>query len=273
MKLANILCFSMLFTSLAACSGVRELERTRIEGTEFGHYLARGYRDLAFTESERMRDARAAEYFAQKALKSQANLFVEPSLIEQYDIPQESMAEVAHARSELITALLAMKTPENFRPLANAQVKFDCWLENIDDKDAGSGERAASCRDEFLGSMDEVVGNLTLSKAFMVFFPLNSVAINEEAMQTLKVVADILKVNQGIKISLTGNTDTTGPEAYNDTLSMRRAQAVQRKLHDLGVSGAQIELLAGGEHNLLVITPDNTKELKNRRVDILITKL
>jgi outer membrane protein OmpA-like peptidoglycan-associated protein len=271
MKAVLKILFVGAVATLAACTSISEVKDERIEGTEFGHYLAREYRELALYEANVKHDNAAADYFSERAIASNNNLFVEPSLLEEYDnIPQERMAELAHARTELIVALLAMKKPDNYKPLAKAQVKFDCWLENTPEKNGQ--DLANSCKADFLAAMDEVIGNIHLTEAFMVFFPLNSVRLDKAAMQTLMVVARILKENEGIKVVLTGNTDTTGPESYNDTLSMRRARAVQKALHDLDVEGTQMELFAGGEHNLLVVTPDNTKELKNRRVDILISK-
>lgn len=270
MKVISGIALSALAVLLACCTGISEVRDVRIEGTQFNHYLARGYKELAVYEAREKHDNAAADYFSQKALKAAKNIFVEPTLIEERNIPRESMAEVAHARTELATALISMLSADTKKPLAEAQVKFDCWLENIEEKNGA--ELAESCRNDFVMAMEEIAGSFNLSEAFMVFFSFNSARPEYGSDKTLGTVARILKENEGLKVEITGNTDTSGPESYNESLSLRRAKAVKKALSELGVPECRTELHAGGEDNLLVRTPDGTREHKNRRADILITR-
>lgn len=255
---------------MAACHSVDALENTPIEGTQYNHFLGRGYESISVVESD-LFDHRDAEYFAGKALMAANNRYVEPTLIEERDVPQAQMAELAHARSLLVTAITTLREPpENWEPLAEAQVMFDCWIENVEEGD--TTERAMQCRDNFLRVMDALSGGVAVSQAFMVFFDFNDSTLGKNALATASVVARVLKDNPGLKVVLTGNADTSGPETYNDGLSLRRAKAVQAALLKMGIPTDRAELYAEGEHNLLVETPDNTKEPRNRRVDILVTK-
>jgi outer membrane protein OmpA-like peptidoglycan-associated protein len=49
---------------------------------------------------------------------------------------------------------------------------------------------------------------------------------------------------------------------------MRRAERVRSELEKLGVAAASITVLGRGERQLLVPTPDERHEPRNRRVEI-----
>lgn len=72
------------------------------------------------------------------------------------------------------------------------------------------------------------------------------------------------------KVYVTGYTDTSGSKSYNMALSARRAEAVKKDLIDIGVKPDIITTRAMGENNLLVPTPDGTREPKNRRVEVTV---
>ena len=67
-----------------------------------------------------------------------------------------------------------------------------------------------------------------------------------------------------------GHTDTSGPEAYNMALSLRRANAVKDALVRNGVPAQAITVIGRGEQGLLVQTADGVREPQNRRVEIVI---
>ena len=69
---------------------------------------------------------------------------------------------------------------------------------------------------------------------------------------------------------MNGYTDTSGSAQYNQGLSVRRANAVAAELVRLGVPRNEIVAQGFGETNLLVPTPDNTREPQNRRVEIIL---
>ena len=72
-----------------------------------------------------------------------------------------------------------------------------------------------------------------------------------------------------IRLFVAGHTDTVGDAASNRTLSNNRARSLGRWFKKRGV---QIPILyAGfGEHMLLVLTPDNTDQAKNRRAEYIV---
>jgi outer membrane protein OmpA-like peptidoglycan-associated protein len=69
---------------------------------------------------------------------------------------------------------------------------------------------------------------------------------------------------------IVGHTDTTGDAASNQTLSDQRAQAVKTYLETkFNVPDARLQAQGVGEADLLIKTPPQTPQLKNRRVQII----
>ncbi len=65
-----------------------------------------------------------------------------------------------------------------------------------------------------------------------------------------------------------GHTDTVGGLAYNDKLSLARAERLREMLVGLGISGERVGAAGRGKRELLVPTEDNISEPRNRRVEI-----
>ena len=72
-------------------------------------------------------------------------------------------------------------------------------------------------------------------------------------------------------IIATGHTDSIGTEAYNQKLSMRRAEAVKAYLVGKGIPGERISIDGKGETQ--PVADNKTKEgrAQNRRVEVEIT--
>jgi outer membrane protein OmpA-like peptidoglycan-associated protein len=72
------------------------------------------------------------------------------------------------------------------------------------------------------------------------------------------------------EVSVVGHTDTTGTSRSNVELGMKRGIMVQGLLVQAGLNSSAIEVTSHGEAVLLVTTPDETYEPRNRRVEITI---
>jgi len=107
-------------------------------------------------------------------------------------------------------------------------------------------------------------------KAFLVFFDWNQAVIRTDAAEILRGAAVAAKQGNLAVIQLTGHADRSGPRPYNQGLSERRAGAVKRFLIDQGVPEDIIATLGKGEDDPLVATPDNAREPRNRRVEIVL---
>ena len=71
-------------------------------------------------------------------------------------------------------------------------------------------------------------------------------------------------------ILVTGHTDTVGGLAYNDRLSLARAERLREMLVALGIPAGRIQAAGRGKREPLVPTDDNVAEPRNRRVEISV---
>ena len=107
-------------------------------------------------------------------------------------------------------------------------------------------------------------------KAWMVFFDTNSTALSQQSSTTVMEAANVAKSTPNARVSVTGYTDTDGSPGYNQQLSIRRADAVKTALMRNGVAPQAITVNGAGEGGLLIETPDQMKNEKNRRVQIVV---
>jgi outer membrane protein OmpA-like peptidoglycan-associated protein len=100
-----------------------------------------------------------------------------------------------------------------------------------------------------------------------VLFDLNRANIKPDAAQVLSRIAAFLIDNPQYQVEIQGNTDGTGPMAWNMKLSEMRAEAVREYLVGKGVAAGRLTTRGFGPHE--PIAPNNTAEgrARNRRVD------
>jgi outer membrane protein OmpA-like peptidoglycan-associated protein len=106
--------------------------------------------------------------------------------------------------------------------------------------------------------------------SFMVFFDWDRSNLSQQALNTIRQAAGAYKTKGSARITATGHTDTSGPEAYNMALSLRRANTVKDALVREGVPATAIAVVGRGESQPLVQTGDGVREPQNRRVEIVI---
>ena len=102
-----------------------------------------------------------------------------------------------------------------------------------------------------------------------VLFATNSAELTPQAVQTLNDLGRALTDPSlaSYRFRVEGHTDTVGSPGYNKALSDRRATAVAAYLAErFHVDPARLQPVGMGEDGLLVPTPDQTPESRNRRV-------
>jgi outer membrane protein OmpA-like peptidoglycan-associated protein len=102
-----------------------------------------------------------------------------------------------------------------------------------------------------------------------VRFATGSAGLTPQAIGVLDSLGKALsdRALVGYRFRIEGHTDTVGTREYNKELSDRRAAAVVDYLaNNFHVDRARVEAVGMGEDRLLVATPDQTPEPRNRRV-------
>jgi outer membrane protein OmpA-like peptidoglycan-associated protein len=105
-----------------------------------------------------------------------------------------------------------------------------------------------------------------------VNFATDSAELTPEAIRTLDELGRALasKDLAGYRFRIEGHTDTVGRRDYNQALSERRAQAVVDYVaKKYGVDPGRLQAVGMGETGLLVQTPPQTPEPRNRRVQVI----
>jgi outer membrane protein OmpA-like peptidoglycan-associated protein len=104
---------------------------------------------------------------------------------------------------------------------------------------------------------------------FTVFFDWNRANITPEAQQIVEAAAATYKAGPPTAVQVTGHTDTSGSAAYNQKLSVRRANVVAAALAQAGVPQSAMNVTGVGENDLKVPTPNGVREPQNRRTEII----
>lgn len=103
-----------------------------------------------------------------------------------------------------------------------------------------------------------------------VYFDFDMDDITAEALKGINTFADTVAGNKSVGVVITGHTDTSGDQMYNQDLSERRAEAVRDTLMTAGVNyeNTRVDIYGDGETNPAVKTGDGVPEQANRRVTV-----
>ena len=104
-----------------------------------------------------------------------------------------------------------------------------------------------------------------------VLFNTNSYSLSAAADALLSRVAYNLKQYPDTDITVVGFTDNTGTEAYNQKLSLQRAQSVVDYLESQGVAEARLKAVGDGENDPVATNSTAAGRAQNRRVEMYIT--
>jgi iron complex outermembrane receptor protein len=108
------------------------------------------------------------------------------------------------------------------------------------------------------------------ARTYLVFFDWDRADLTTRARQIVATAAEASTHVQTTRIEVDGYTDLSGTVAYNQKLSVRRAQTVQTELERDGVPAGEISIHGYGESNPLVPTAVGVREPQNRRVEIIL---
>jgi outer membrane protein OmpA-like peptidoglycan-associated protein len=110
--------------------------------------------------------------------------------------------------------------------------------------------------------------NLVLDMPSGITFGVDSSTVQPAFQDTLDRVASTLTQYEKTYVDVMGHTDSTGSDAYNQSLSERRASAVAGYLTSRGVQSARLATRGYGESQPKASNLDEAGRAANRRVEI-----
>lgn len=106
--------------------------------------------------------------------------------------------------------------------------------------------------------------------SFLLYFEVGGAKLTPESeLELTRIVAEI-NSRVAPDISIIGHTDTAGDDASNELLGLERARFVSGLFSSTKLNAEDVTVVSHGEKNLLVPTPDNIAEARNRRVEVTV---
>ncbi len=213
-----------------------------------------------------------AEAFATKALIAAKGTEPDPEPSKDDDS--------ARGRERLVRALAEGKDRFAY-DAARAQTDYDCWMLNstVDSQQAA----ASQCRASFGTSIDKLERDIhrpaftppppaaaAPSQDYTVYFDFDSWTLTGAQLTVLQQAIATARAGGQSRITVIGHTDTSGSAAYNQSLSVKRANVVTETLVDMGARREAIQVSGVGESDLAVPTADGVRESKNRRAVVTL---
>lgn len=106
--------------------------------------------------------------------------------------------------------------------------------------------------------------------SFTLYFLSGSTELTPESTTALELLKAELARRPAPEITVIGHTDLVASEAFNDALSLKRAEAVHEAIIKAGITAAWIEVTGRGKRDPVVQTEDGMPEPRNRRVEIRV---
>ena len=265
---------------LVGCSGMelQNAEKTPSQGSEFNRNLQEGYLKLSESEYDEA-DYADSDYFAMRSIEAAKGGSVEPEMISSRSLPEDKVGELTNQRLRLMNALAAGATEAKPLDAAEAQVSFDCWMQEQEEN--FQPEDIAACRDRFMMAVAKLEEQPKVAAApapapepmmkpepaaFTVLFDFDDSGLTPDARAMLADVVAAAKKSDYQTIDISGYTDLTGSEGYNQVLSEQRANAVINFLVDSGIEAGKIVGQGYGMADPVVAV--KAPEQRNRRVEI-----
>jgi len=295
MKMLRSLIILAAVISISACSfdkmdEVKAINETNAVGNAFTQKLTEEYRNYVNRELTTYKDHADALHFSRKGLAAARGDMVMPEPITDWNLLPGHAEELINARTRLVN-VFALGAREMQPDLsAYAQARFDCWIEEQEEN--FQPEQISACKSQFMDALAQLEAAMPPppppapepvaqpfdvdpsepmkieNAKYIVFFDWDEYTLNAGANSILDAASNEAKGRSLTSINLVGHTDTSGSRAYNEKLSMKRANAVRDAMVQRGVDPSLMVVNHRGEDELLVQTADGVREPANRRTEI-----
>jgi len=143
----------------------------------------------------------------------------------------------------------AAGTPPPAAPAAPAQAALEA--ESLD---------LAACKGRF-----EI-----LSRSGNIYFSAGSARLDLRSAPLLDSLVDIISRCPGLRIEVSGHTDSDGSAAANQRLSQARARSVGEYIRAKGIAGDRLVIVGQGEDRPVVANDTAESKARNRRIEFAV---
>ncbi|QFT30173.1 Outer membrane porin F precursor [Labrenzia sp. THAF82] len=144
------------------------------------------------------------------------------------------------------------------------------WIGKRSVDQAGAPQCAAIVQTSTKSKVAQSLDAYGVTRLYGIYFDFDSDVIKPESATTLNQVQAWLKDNPGKRVVFEGHTDAKGSDAYNQSLSAKRAAAVVRWLSGQGVDIGNLTHVGLGEIQPVADNATETGRSLNRRVEMKI---
>ncbi|MDO8367094.1 MAG: OmpA family protein [Saprospiraceae bacterium] len=119
-------------------------------------------------------------------------------------------------------------------------------------------------------TVERVGEGIKLTFDSQLLFDFGKSNLKESNKSDLRKFAETLQEYPDTEVLIVGHTDNVGSNAFNKTLSRKRAAAVSNYLASLGIRAGRLDTVGKGESQPIVSNDTDASRAQNRRVEIAI---
>ena len=133
---------------------------------------------------------------------------------------------------------------------------------------AGNVETSTTSRPDVQQVFGPALAAMPIRPAsFTVYFEEGTDELTPESLRVVAQIFSEIARRQAPEVVVIGHTDAVGTMAYNDELSIKRAERMRSELVKLGAKD-RMRMAGRGKREPLIRTPDGAPEPRNRRVEV-----
>ena len=213
-----------------------------------------------------IRKIKAEDDAAQLKAKNDAELSAEQSKLSAQQSQLEAQNQAAQrAQADAAAAAAELKAQQ----ARDAQKAAEASAQQ-------ATEQTQQIREKLKAQLNEVLQTSESARGLIVnmsdvLFDTGKYTLKPEAREKLAKVSGILLAYPGLKLQVEGYTDNIGGDAYNQTLSEKRAGSVKDYLESQSVKDANITAMGYGKNDPIADNSTSAGRAQNRRVQLVVS--
>jgi outer membrane protein OmpA-like peptidoglycan-associated protein len=190
---------------------------------------------------------------------------------------QAAELQAANSQAQADAAAAAQAQAEAAKARADAQAaEARAQAAEAQHQAQSSQQEAAEAREKLRSQLNSVLATTENARGLIVnlsdvLFDTGKYTLKPDAQIALAKVATILQLYPGLKVQVEGYTDSVGSDAYNQTLSENRANAVAQFLVKNGVPQGNVTANGYGKADPVADNSTAAGRAQNRRVNLVVS--